>query len=44
MPIHFNRVINYLKVFKLEVGLLLNFGTQSLQIIRFVLKTINKQS
>jgi len=34
--IHFNQVINYLKVFDLEVGLLLNFGTESLQVKRFV--------
>ena len=32
----FNQVINYLKVFDLEVGLLLNFGTDSLQFKRFV--------
>jgi GxxExxY protein len=34
--IHFNQVINYLKVFNLEVGLLINFGTESLQVKRFV--------
>lgn len=34
--IHFNQVINYLKLFNLEVGLLVNFGTESLQIKRFV--------
>ena len=34
--IHFNQVINYLKVFNLEVGLLVNFGTDSLQVKRFV--------
>ncbi len=34
--IHFNQVINYLKIFDLEVGLLLNFGTESLQVKRFV--------
>jgi GxxExxY protein len=32
----FNKVINYLKVFDLEVGLLLNFGTQSLEFKRFI--------
>jgi GxxExxY protein len=31
-----NQIINYLKVFKLEVGLLLNFGKASLEIKRFV--------
>jgi hypothetical protein len=29
-------VINYLKVFNLEIGLLINFGTPSLQFKRFV--------
>ena len=31
----YNRIINYLKVFKIDVGLLINFGTQSLQFKRF---------
>ena len=31
-----NQIINYLKVFKLEVGLLFNFGKESLQFKRFV--------
>ena len=31
-----NKTLNYLKVFKMEVGLLLNFGTPSLQFKRFV--------
>jgi GxxExxY protein len=31
-----NQVINYLKVFRLEVGLLLNFGKTSLEVKRFV--------
>jgi GxxExxY protein len=31
-----NQVLNYLKVFNIEVGLLLNFGAKSLQIRRFV--------
>ncbi len=34
--IHFNQIINYLKVFNIEVGLLINFGTESLQVKRFV--------
>ncbi len=33
----YNQIINYLRVFKMEVGLLLNFGTPSLQFKRFVL-------
>ena len=32
----FNQIINYLKVFQLEVGLLLNFGNPSLEFKRFV--------
>jgi GxxExxY protein len=32
----YNKIINYLKVFDLEVGLLLNFGAKSLQFKRFV--------
>jgi GxxExxY protein len=31
----YNQVINYLKVFNLEVGLLRNFGAESLQFKRF---------
>lgn len=31
-----NQIINYLKVFDLEVGLLINFGTESLQFKRFI--------
>jgi len=32
----YNQIINYLKKFDLEVGLLLNFGAESLQTKRFV--------
>ena len=32
----YNQVLNYLKVFDLEVGLLLNFGAESLHFKRFV--------
>ena len=31
-----NQITNYLRVFKMEVGLLLNFGNVSLQFKRFV--------
>ncbi len=31
-----NQIINYLRVFKIEVGLLLNFGAKSLYYKRFV--------
>ena len=30
-----NRILNYIKVYKIEVGLLINFGTLSLQFKRF---------
>jgi GxxExxY protein len=33
---NFNQIINYLRVFKIEVGLLLNFGSKSLYFKRFV--------
>ena len=35
-PIYYNQILNYLKVFDIEVGLLLNFGNTSLQYKRFV--------
>lgn len=35
-PICHNQILNYLKVFNIEVGLLLNFGNTSLQYKRFV--------
>ena len=38
----YNKMINYLNVFKIEVGLLLNFGFESLQYKRFV-NTKNNQ-
>ena len=33
--IFYNQIINYLKIFKIEVGLLINFGNTSLQYRRF---------
>jgi GxxExxY protein len=33
---YYNQVINYLKTFNIEVGLLLNFGKSSLEFKRFV--------
>ena len=35
-PIDYNQIQNCLEVFKIEVGLLLNFGAMSLQFKRFV--------
>jgi GxxExxY protein len=34
--VHFAQIINYLNVYKLEVGLLINFGEKSLRFRRFV--------
>jgi GxxExxY protein len=33
---HFHQVLNYLEAFNVEIGLLLNFGLESLQIKRFI--------
>lgn len=35
--VHWAQVLNYLKAYKLKVGLLLNFGSKSLTFKRFVL-------
>lgn len=32
----YNQILNYLRIFKMEVGLFLNFGTSSLQFKRFI--------
>ena len=34
-PLFYNQIINYLKIFKIEIGLLINFGNTSLQYKRF---------
>ena len=34
--IHFNQILAYLKAYKIEVGLLINFGKPSLEFKRFV--------
>jgi GxxExxY protein len=36
----YNQIQNYLEAFKIEVGLLINFGSTSLQFKRFVNKNI----
>ena len=33
---HFNQIINYLNAYRLEVGLLINFGESSLKFRRFI--------
>ena len=35
--VHYAQVLNYIKAYKLEVGLLINFGSKSLTFKRFVL-------
>ena len=35
--VHKAQILNYLKAYKLEVGLLINFGEKSLEFKRFVL-------
>ncbi len=35
--VHYAQELNYLKAYKLEVGLLINFGSKSLTFKRFVL-------
>lgn len=34
-PLYYNQLLNYLKIFNIEVGLLINFGNSSLQYKRF---------
>ncbi|WP_231940103.1 GxxExxY protein [Dolichospermum compactum] len=34
--VHFAQALNYLKVYKLEVGLLINFGSESVQFKRLI--------
>jgi len=33
---HYAQILNYLKAYKLEIGLLINFGSESLQFKRFI--------
>jgi len=39
--VHIAQAINYLEVYKLEIGLLINFGTQRLQFKRLINSKFN---
>jgi GxxExxY protein len=39
---NFNQVLNYLEAYKKEIGLLMNFGSESLQFKRLILKSEEK--
>ena len=41
-PVHFAQAINYLEAYNLEIGLLLNFGSASLEIKRLLNKKMAK--
>lgn len=40
---NFNQVLNYLEAYKKEIGLLINFGTESLQFKRLILTLKEKK-
>ena len=42
--VHEAQILNYLKVYRLEIGLLLNFGSKSLEIKRLILTQPNHGS
>jgi len=37
--VHWAQTLNYLKVYKIEIGLLINFGAKSLEFKRFILNS-----
>lgn len=39
---HYNQILNYLTAFQLEIGLLINFGENSLKFKRFINSKFNK--
>ena len=41
-PVHFAQAINYLEVYNLEIGLLLNFGASSLEVKRLLNKKMSE--
>ena len=42
--VHEAQILNYLKAYRLEIGLLLNFGSKSLEIKRLILTQSNHRS
>ena len=42
--VHFAQIINYLRVYRFEIGLLINFGEKSLKFKRFILDIQNPKS
>jgi len=40
--VHVNQVLNYLRVYKIEIGLLINFGENRLNLKRLILSDKNK--
>jgi GxxExxY protein len=40
--LHYAQLLNYLKVYKIEIGLLINFGEKSLNFKRIILSEKNK--
>jgi len=42
--VHLNQALNYLEAFKLEIGLLINFGSKSLQFKRLTIEQKLKKS
>jgi len=43
-PVHFAQAINYLEAYNLEIGLLINFGENSLNFKRLANKKLKRQS
>lgn len=42
--VHVNQVLNYLRVYKIEIGLLMNFGENRLNVKRLILADRNKSA
>ena len=42
-PIHEAQILNYLKAYRLEIGLLINFGEKRINVKRFILSQPNRR-